>query len=72
MKKSRDTDTQIGNILKQNQSGISIAKLCREYGISQAPVYKWRSKYGDADGVSMLKKTKRARIRKYSVQTHVC
>ncbi len=50
MKKSRYTDTQIVNILKQNQAGESVANLCREYGMSQATFYKWRSKYGDADG----------------------
>ncbi len=49
MKKSRYTDTQIINILKQNQSGISVAELCREYAMSQATFYKWRSKYGNGD-----------------------
>jgi putative transposase len=48
MKKSRYTDTQIVNILKQNQAGESVANLCREYGMSQATFYKWRSKYDDA------------------------
>ena len=43
------TDTQIVNILKQNRSGISVADLCREHGMSQATFYKWRSKYGDAE-----------------------
>jgi putative transposase len=40
MKKSRYTDTQIVNILKQNQAGESTANLCREYGMSQATFYK--------------------------------
>lgn len=57
MKKSRYTESQIVNILKQNQSGISATELCREYGMSQATFYKWRSKYGDAD-VSMIKRLK--------------
>jgi len=57
MKKSRYTESQIVNILKQNKSGISVAELCREYGMSQATFYKWRSKYGDAD-VSMIKRLK--------------
>ena len=34
-----------------------MAELCREYGMSQATFYKWRSKYGDAD-VSMVKRLK--------------
>ena len=57
MKKSRYTDTQIVNILKQNQSGISVVELCREYAMSQATFYKWRSKYGGCD-VSMVKRLK--------------
>jgi len=57
MKKSRYTDTQIVNILKQNQAGESVANLCREYGMSQATFYKWRSKYGDAD-VNIVKRLK--------------
>lgn len=49
MKKSRYTESQIVNILKQNQSGISVAELCREYAMSQATFCKWHSKYGDAE-----------------------
>jgi putative transposase len=40
MKASRFTDSQIMGILKQNESGISVAELCREHGISQATLYK--------------------------------
>lgn len=57
MKKSRYTESQIVNILKQNKSGITVTELCREYGMSQATFYQWRSKYGDAD-VSMVKRLK--------------
>jgi putative transposase len=35
MKKSRYTELQIVNILKQNKSGITVAELCREYSMSQ-------------------------------------
>ena len=31
--------------------------MCREYGMSQATFYKWRSKYGDAD-VNIVKRLK--------------
>jgi len=46
MKQTRYTDSQIISILKQNEAGTSVADLCREHGMSQASVYKWRSKYG--------------------------
>ena len=57
MKKSRYTDSQIISILKQNESGASVADLCREHGMSQASFYKWRSKYGGMDA-SLMKRMK--------------
>jgi transposase-like protein len=39
------------------KSPESTANLCREYGMSQATFYKWRSKYGDVD-VILLKDLK--------------
>ena len=57
MKISRFTDSQIMQILKQAEAGISAPELCREHGMSSATFYKWRSKYGgmDASMVSRLK-----------------
>jgi len=57
MKKTRHTDSQIIAILKQNESGTSVAELCREHGMSQASFYKWRSKYGGMDA-SLMKRMK--------------
>lgn len=57
MKKTRYTDSQIISILKQNESGTSVAELCREHGMSQASFYKWRSKYGGMD-MSLMKRMK--------------
>ena len=36
-------------ILKQAEVGTSVADLCREYGMSNASFYQWRSKYGGMD-----------------------
>jgi len=57
MKISRFTDSQIMQILKQAEAGISAPELCREHGMSNATFYKWRAKYGgmDASMVSRLK-----------------
>ena len=57
MKISRFTDSQIMQILKQAEAGISAPELCREHGMSSATFYKWRSKYGgmDASMVTRLK-----------------
>ncbi len=43
MKKQRFTESQIMQILKQAEGGIAVADLCREYGMSNASFYKWRS-----------------------------
>lgn len=57
MKISRFTDSQIMQILKQAEAGISAPELCREHGMSNATFYKWRAKYGgmDASMVARLK-----------------
>ena len=57
MKTSRYSDSQIMAILKQSEAGTTVPELCREYGMSSATFYKWRSKYGgmDASMISRLK-----------------
>ena len=57
MKRSKFTDSQIMAVLKQNESGIKVPDLCREYGISSATFYKWRAKYGGMDA-AMIKRLK--------------
>ena len=57
MKKSRFTESQIMEILKQVEAGTPVADLCREHGVSTALVYRWRSKYGGMD-TSMISRMK--------------
>ena len=57
MKTSKISVSQIVSILKQQDSGVKAAEICREHGISSATFYKWRSKYGGLDA-SMLKRVK--------------
>jgi putative transposase len=57
MKASRFTGGQIMAILKQNEGGISVGELCREHGIYQATLYKWRSNYGGMD-VALMRRLK--------------
>ena len=40
-------------IFPKNESGVPIADLCREHGISNATCYNWRSKYGGMDASLM-------------------
>lgn len=57
MRKSRFSDSQIMAILKQAESGVPVADLCREHGMSSGLFYQWRSKYGGLDA-SMMKRLK--------------
>lgn len=61
MKTSKFTESQIMAILKQGESGIPVAEICREHGISSALYYRWRSKYGDMDAslIARLKELER-------------
>ena len=46
MKQSRFSEEQIIGILKEQESGVPVADLCRKHGVSDASIYKWKSKYG--------------------------
>ena len=46
MKKSRYAERQIIKVLKEVEGGRMIKDVCREYGISEATYYNWKSKYG--------------------------
>lgn len=46
MKHSRFTDEQIVGILKEQESGLRTADVCRKHGISEATFYKYKAKFG--------------------------
>ncbi len=57
MKKSRFTETQIVEILRMQEKGLSVADICRDHGISQPTFYNWQRKYGgmEANELKRLK-----------------
>ena len=57
MKTSKYSDSQIMAILKEAEVGTPVPQLCRQYGMSSATFYKWRSKYGGMDA-SLIKRLK--------------
>ncbi len=57
MKQSRFTDEQIIGMIKEQESGIPTAEVCRKYGISSASFYKYKAKFDGLD-VSDARKLK--------------
>jgi putative transposase len=45
MKKSKFTEQQIVFALKQAETGVSVAEVCRKMGISEATFYNWKKKF---------------------------
>ncbi len=46
MRKSKFSENQIIGILKAVEAGRQVKDVCREYSISDATYYQWKSKYG--------------------------
>jgi putative transposase len=49
MKRNRFSEEQIIGILKEHEAGVSVADLCRQHGVSDASIYKWKAKFGGMD-----------------------
>ena len=46
MKAGKFSESQIVAILKQQDSGQTVAQITREHGVSEATFYNWKAKYG--------------------------
>jgi putative transposase len=57
MKRSKFTENQIVFALKQAETGVKVAEVCRKMGISEATFYNWKRKYGGL-GTSELRRLK--------------
>lgn len=55
MKKSKFTEAQIIFALRQAETGVKVAEVCRKMGISQATFFNWKKKYGGL-GTSELRR----------------
>jgi len=57
MKGKRYSEEQIIRILKQVEDGTPVPQVCREHGVSEQSVYRWRAKY-DGLEVAELRRLK--------------
>jgi len=57
MRSSRFSDEQIIGMIKEQESGMPTAEVCRKHGISTASFYKYKAKFGGMD-VSDARKLK--------------
>lgn len=55
MKKSKFTEPQIFEMLKQFEAGVAVTELCRKYSAYTAAFYKQKAKYSGMD-TSMMKR----------------
>ena len=58
MRRSKFAESEIINILHQQEAGERTADICRRYGISPATFFNWKAKFGglDARGIQRLRK----------------
>jgi len=56
MRKSRFSEAQIIQILKEGDADTPVRDLTRRHGISLATYYNWKAKYGGADAEACLLK----------------
>lgn len=57
MRRSRFSEEQIIGILREHESGVTVADLCRKHGMSSATFYAWKAKFGGME-VSDAKRLK--------------
>ncbi|MCC7446272.1 MAG: transposase [Anaerolineae bacterium] len=71
-KGTRYSEEQILRILREVEGGASVAEVCRKYEVSEATLYRWRSKYGGMDVTQLQRlrelETENARLKRIVAQ----
>ena len=55
MKGKRYSEEQILRVLKEVEGGKAVAEVCREHGISEPTLYRWRTKYAGLDASELAR-----------------
>ncbi|SHN70025.1 transposase [Desulfovibrio litoralis] len=68
MKKAKFSEFQIVKILKQAEAWRTVVDVCREYDVSNAVFYRWKSKYsGD---IKRIKEHNRSNYKNLSIKAY--
>ncbi len=63
MRKSRFTEAQVIGMIKEQEVATPTAEVCRKRGLSQSTFYKFTSKYGGMEGLTLpSRRRERARM----------
>jgi len=57
MQQSKFTERQVVSAIKQQESGQTVKDICRDLGVSEVTLYKWKAKYSGME----LNKLKRGK-----------
>ena len=57
MKRKKHSESEMVKAVKELESGVSAEVVAREYGVSKATLYQWKSKYSGMD-VSQVRRLK--------------
>ena len=57
MKRKKHSESEMVKAVKELESGVSAEVVAREYGVSRATLYQWKSKYSGMD-VSQVRRLK--------------
>jgi len=60
MKRKRYSNEQIVYALKQAESGVNVAELCRRMGVTEQSFYRWKKKFSGM-GVSEVRELRELR-----------
>ncbi len=61
MKKSRFSESQVVEILKEGEAGVPVAEILRKHGISRNTYFAWKRRYAGAS-VSELKRLRELEV----------